>query len=105
MSRLTPRDAPFGTEPPAPPPIQALAMTEPSAASYLGLRTATENGDVATRKTIHQTRGVVAAITAAPPSRARGDHGRRVVETTTAETSERTAGRRSASERSASAAE
>ena len=43
----------------------ALAMTEPSAASYLGLRAATENGDVATRKTIHQTRGVVAAITAA----------------------------------------
>ena len=43
----------------------ALAMTEPSAASYLGLRSATENGDVATRKTIHQTRGVVAAITAA----------------------------------------
>ena len=40
-------------------------MTEPSAASYLGLRAATENGDVATRKTIHQTRGVVAAITAA----------------------------------------
>ena len=44
----------------------AIALTEPSAASYLGLRAKNENGDVfaATRKSIHQTRAVVAAITA-----------------------------------------
>ena len=42
----------------------AIALTEPSAASYLGLRAKNENGDAATRKTIHQTRAVVAAITA-----------------------------------------